>query len=453
MCYAFSDTINGSTEAVIVAHHEFDREAQVVNTTTRDSTSQKTSLKRPADDTLEREQPKVAKVSHDDEDIQEVGMSDAVDPQDKEIHRLTERLIKANERGKDWFQQFHKLQETFENLKQRHDAQRYDLLEFQLKASKQKEKAEAERKEARDIAQQTVKKSEDLLHAQWSKKIAALKAKHEDSLETLKEKSEDKIEDLKDKHAEQVAKKDEEYKRRATEIKARNQQLEKDMKEAKVKHAQAEKEMKAEHQKAQREMKADFQEELKSYKPDHSKLVKEKDSLLREKQREIAALGKARDEAKDEAENLRSSLIDVEAHKDKCETITKAAIAKNKDLRNTIRIQVEQSKQAIAAKDEQIDKYKTKLAAAGVQWDAQNDKLVKHTQELLEQQRANFVLKSGMNRKDARIQELENQLLTAGKGSIELSSGNPLESKTFTQNPDGVSMVHHDANATSSAEL
>lgn len=432
MCYAFTDKVEEQTERVFDVKPGFDQDQARKTLTTGHRGLMVTSLKRSADTTLEHETTKVAKRSKDGDSGNELGHSEATSEaqtRDEEVASLKKSLTQAKSR-------IEQLEKQHKALKEKNDSLQFSVYEFEAKEEMRKEIAKAETDKTKTIAKETIKKAEESIKADWGKKLKTQKAKHEEEIAAVREKCDDKIQELKNKHEKQVVFKDEEQKKKINEIKSKNQHLEKEMKE-----------LKADHQQIQKNLKSDHQEQIKQLKPEHSKIVKEKGSMLKEKQNQIASLERAGEKSKTDIEKLQNAVNQLHSQTKKLEASMKEKDDEVENLQNVLSTRYEELNKLTATNEKLIESYNAKLGCEGERWQLQNNRAEKYAQELTQQQRTNIVLRNGLNSSTNRVEDLEIQLLVAKERIEGLENGKTGAMNACTQTADGEATMGEDSTA------
>lgn len=384
--------------------------------------------KRPAEDSLQNDIRKAAKLSHDD------GVPATSGPArgSKETLDIETQIAGLGRQLKRTNDELDACIAAKTKLQQRHDELLCQLAENDIIPGKQQVHSKNEETRARALATAMLQKERQKIKTDYSKKLDAekttiqtqyckkldvLKKALEQKGKALKEECNDKIKDLELKHEIKMKTKEKEL----NSIKGKAEREVTEFKASKAEHAEEVKNLKAEHKNIQKELKAKHTEDIKAWKPEHSKAVKEKDAALKEKDKELADLGEALKKLTEEKAILENKLSAAEVVSDHYK---KALESKQEEVhivqhhlnnRNDDVRRVLNEKEALELA---LDKEKETLKAAseaktkhqGKQWQVQHDKAEYMAQGVMQQQRANFVLRHSLDRKIEKIEEMQTEL-------------------------------------------
>lgn len=352
------------------------------------------SLKRPADGEVEDRPAKIAKCSADpvsDEKATEKDTSEA-----KSSDQLAKDLEKSLTEARN---QNEKLKKQNQNLKEQKESLEDDLFSFQASEDKQKGKAKAGNQDEKALEKQAVKRAREA----WKTEEAG---RHEELRKTCQKKIDRAREDC----AEKIVAEKEACKQKISEYKAKNLKLEKETKDTKADYAEAKKDLKAETEDLQKSLREEQLKAIKAWKPEHSKTVKEKDDLVKERDKKIQKLRAIRTELQEKTENLQGELDEANAQKEELEANIKA---KDVELEERLK-KISEQHQSLATSTETneglIGGYNAKLVHEGKRWQLQYDRAEKYAKERTQLQRQAFIMRQAFDRATKRIEDLQTQL-------------------------------------------
>jgi len=305
--------------------------------------------------------------------VQESDDATSGSDEDIEIDDLKKQLAEARSR-------IAKINTANEKLETKNLLLTKEICDLQVEGKHWEQRLKEEVTRAKAYKVESYKEFKDRIRSESTKELKAKQATWKPRLDAQKKKFEAGLQAKQDRLDTEVEKN--------RDITDKNKDLEKELKRIKVDHVKALKDTKEEHEQALKESRKEQRDRIREWKPEHSTAIKEKDRLLKEQQKEI--------------DSLTSIQKGLQHATDQLDTHAKELQAKHDEL-----------KLLVTERDEKLKEAAKLLRSRECAWQVQNETANKYAEDLIQQQRVNSILRSGLDRSTQRAEDLEVELLAA----------------------------------------